>query len=356
MPIYLVGTCGSEIGMFGVKYLVQSYTLNPKYVVVGAPTDLKLVPAHKGNLVAKIAVGYHVVDRDARGFNRKIRLKGFGRVSHGAFPDAGVNALEETLRFLAKATESGFEIQISSLKGGHAFNQVPDEAVVEFYLTTHQFEDFKRFFRETSKNTALAGKAVFEVEFGGLGDVGISFLPEMVFPCLLDIHKALCDHVIEFAEFKNEEFFPPHCTMNLSMIEQSFGRMGLIIDFQLLNEVSVQEFFDKLQRRLTGVSNKYPALNISISKDRVCPGMKAEQGGFIDVCKSALEQADIPPTLSPTALCTEAGQFLAKGYDVVTFGPGPARGNVQSPNEHNLLTQMERATAFYEKLIERICL
>src|SRR3954465_6251857 len=47
MPIYLVGTCGEEVGMFGARYLIKSGALNPKYVMVGEPSDLRVVYAHK---------------------------------------------------------------------------------------------------------------------------------------------------------------------------------------------------------------------------------------------------------------------------------------------------------------------
>jgi succinyl-diaminopimelate desuccinylase len=46
-PVYLVGTCGEEIGMFGAKYLIKSQALNPRFVVVGEPSELKIVYAHK---------------------------------------------------------------------------------------------------------------------------------------------------------------------------------------------------------------------------------------------------------------------------------------------------------------------
>src|SRR4051812_7131536 len=47
MPIYLVGTCGEETGMFGARYLIKSLALNPRFVVVGEPSNLHLIYAHK---------------------------------------------------------------------------------------------------------------------------------------------------------------------------------------------------------------------------------------------------------------------------------------------------------------------
>ena len=89
MPIYLVGSCGEELGMFGAKYLIKSMALNPKYVVVGAPTDLKAVIAHKCHALYKVSVGYQQIERDARGFNRRIDLHSFGKSAHAASPQLG---------------------------------------------------------------------------------------------------------------------------------------------------------------------------------------------------------------------------------------------------------------------------
>jgi succinyl-diaminopimelate desuccinylase len=57
MPVYLVGTCGEEMGMFGAKYLIKSMALNPKYVVVGEPSELKVVYAHKCMSIFRVSIG-----------------------------------------------------------------------------------------------------------------------------------------------------------------------------------------------------------------------------------------------------------------------------------------------------------
>ena len=46
--------------------------------------------------------------------------------------------------------------------------------MMQFYLTSHQFEDFKRFFRESVEAGRI--RDLFRVELGGVGDTGVQFL------------------------------------------------------------------------------------------------------------------------------------------------------------------------------------
>src|SRR4051812_35221710 len=184
-PIYLVGTCGEEIGMFGVKYLIKSLSLNPRFVLVGEPSELKVVYAHKCLNLYRVSIGYQLVERDARGFNRRIDLHSFGKSAHGSYPHLGTNAVLQAVDFLRETTESGFELRFTKLEGGDTVNKVPDRASAEFYLTSHQFEDFKRFFRERVR--AKGQEKAFRVELGGLGDMGVRFLPDGLFPCVTEV-------------------------------------------------------------------------------------------------------------------------------------------------------------------------
>ncbi len=154
-PVYVVGTCGEELGMFGCKYLIQSFALNPKAVIVGNPTSLKLGISHKSAGVYRLSIGYQATEKDAKGFNRRVNLFSAGRGAHAAHPEAGVNALLQAVDFIQATSDQGFDVQVTRLEGGESVNQIPDRARIEFYLTSHQFEDFKRYFREAIKAEGL---------------------------------------------------------------------------------------------------------------------------------------------------------------------------------------------------------
>ena len=117
-PIYLVGTCGEEIGMFGAKYLIKSLSLNPKYVLVGEPSELRVVYAHKCLNIYRVSIGYQLIERDARGFNRRIDLHSFGKSAHSSYPHMGTNAILASVDFLHRAMDQGFEMRFTKVDGG----------------------------------------------------------------------------------------------------------------------------------------------------------------------------------------------------------------------------------------------
>jgi len=354
MPIYLVGTCGEEQGMFGARYLIKSLSLNPKYVLVGEPTGLKLVHSHKSLHIHQVSIGYQQVERDARGFNRRIDLHSFGRSAHGAYPDQGHNAIVATFDFLRRAQEHGFEMRFTRLDGGDVVNRVPDRSVVQFYLSSHQFEDFKRFFRESIK--AESRERTFRVELGGVGDAGVKFLPENLFPCLSEVVKLFQDLGNEFVGQRDEAFLPPFSTVNLGMMKQRAGGLDLQVDLRLLPGAAQAEIEAKIQQGVQAVASRYPSLNVSTSRKRMSPGLAmSPDQEFVALCKEALVAAEIAPELARLPTTTEAAQYFQAGYEAMVFGPGIAEGNSHSPNEHNLIDQMEKAVVFYERLIERVC-
>ena len=114
--------------MFGARYLIKSMALNPRYVVVGEPSELKLINAHKSMNVFRVSIGFQQVERDARGFNRRIDLHSLGQSAHSAYPHLGRNAILSALDFLQKASESGFEFRFTHFDGGDTINKVPDRA------------------------------------------------------------------------------------------------------------------------------------------------------------------------------------------------------------------------------------
>ena len=74
------------------------------------------------------------------------------------------------------------------------------------------------------------------------------------------------------------------------------------------------------------------------------------------LAKEAMELAGIPPETTALSSSTEAAQYFQAGYEAIAFGAGPIRGNSHGPNEYNRSDDLEKATLFYEKLIERVCL
>jgi succinyl-diaminopimelate desuccinylase len=294
------------------------------------------------------------VERDARGFNRRVDLYSFGKSAHGSYPSLGHNAVQTALDFLKLATDKGFEFRFTRFDGGDVVNKVPDKAMVQVYLTSHQFEDFKRFFRESTK-TLGEGKA-FRVELGGIGDTGVRFLPETLFPCLLDLTNFFRTISADFERVKDETYEPPFSTVNFGKLKQGVGGITMYFDLRLLPDLMPKEIEKHIQKGVQAIAAKYPGLNIGAIKERMNPGLNmTPDHELVKISQEALERANIEPTLRKKAASTEAAQYFQAGYEAVVFGPGIFQGNSHSPNEHNLLEHLEKATHFYEKLIEMVC-
>jgi acetylornithine deacetylase/succinyl-diaminopimelate desuccinylase-like protein len=354
MPIYLVGTCGEELGMFGARYLIKSGALNPRFVVVGEPSDMRVVYAHKSLNLFRVSVGYHMISRDARGFNRRIDLHSFGKSAHGSYPHLGVNAILGMTDFIQRAADNGFETRFTRLDGGETVNKVPDRASAQFYLTSHQFEDFKRFFREVVK--ADGKEKAFRVELGGVGDAGVRFLPETIFPCLAEVIAFFRSVAADFEKVKDASYNPAHSTVNFGKLRQGMSGIDLHFDLRLLPDLMADEIEKHIQKGVGAIAARYPGLNVAAVRERMNPGlgMKLEDE-LVRACGDALKAAGLEPLLDKKATSTEAAQYFQAGYEAVVFGPGKSLGNSHSPNEHNLVDQVEKATAFYERLIERVC-
>lgn len=354
-PIYLVGTCGEELGMFGAKYLIKSLAVNPKYVLIGDPSDLRVVYAHKCLNIYKVSIGYQMIERDARGFNRRIDLHSFGKSAHSSYPHLGVNAILASVNFLHRAMGQGFEMRFTRLDGGDTVNKVPDHAVTQFYLTSHQFEDFKRFFRETTK--AEGNARSFRVELGGSGDAGVKFLPDNLLPCVTEVVNFFKGVATDIEKVKDKSFDPPFSTVNFGQLKQGMGEVELHFDLRLLPDLPPDEMEKRIKKGVQEIASRYPSLNVAAVRERMNPALKMSmEDDFIGICGKAMETAGIDPIFSKKATSTEAAQYFQAGYPSVIFGPGQSAGNSHSPNEHNVLEQFEKAILFYEKVIEKVCL
>lgn len=81
-PLALVFTHDEEVGCLGAKRLAADKAVRASYAIVGEPTSLVPIRAHKGYCIAEVEV--------------------LGKEGHSAYPDVGVNAIFMAARFLSK--------------------------------------------------------------------------------------------------------------------------------------------------------------------------------------------------------------------------------------------------------------
>jgi acetylornithine deacetylase/succinyl-diaminopimelate desuccinylase-like protein len=119
--IWFAGLMGEEAGLHGSRALASQETFD--FVIVGEPTDLKVVFSHKGSA--------------------RWHMHAKGLAAHSAIPEAGVNAIDlmfESLlwlkeRFRALSVEDPVlgvpTLSVGTIRGGSKINIVPDSCIVE---------------------------------------------------------------------------------------------------------------------------------------------------------------------------------------------------------------------------------
>jgi acetylornithine deacetylase len=134
MPIHLAFTCDEELGCIGLHDLLQDagrLPIHAKMGIVGEPTSMRLVLAHKGKVAIRVTVR--------------------GLEGHSSNPAAGVNAVEfaaELISFirrlnLEKQNSGPFDPQyevphttlhVGTVHGGTVLNVVPAECIFDFEI------------------------------------------------------------------------------------------------------------------------------------------------------------------------------------------------------------------------------
>lgn len=129
-PIHLAFSYDEEAGCRGVPHLIArlpSLCAVPAAAVIGEPSGLRPILAHKGKAAARAEIR--------------------GRSGHSSRPDLGLNAIHAMGRVIAAADEAASTlrggpldpvfappystIQIGTIRGGDALNIIPESCVVE---------------------------------------------------------------------------------------------------------------------------------------------------------------------------------------------------------------------------------
>lgn len=129
-PIHLAFSYDEEAGCRGVPHLIArlpSLCAPPAAAVIGEPSGLRPILAHKGKAAARAEI--------------------HGRSGHSSRPDLGLNAIHAMGRLIAAAQEAAerlrdgpldpsFEpsystIQIGTIRGGEALNVIPERCSIE---------------------------------------------------------------------------------------------------------------------------------------------------------------------------------------------------------------------------------
>ena len=148
MPVHLALTYDEEVGCLGVRGLITDLVqagIRPRSCIVGEPTEMRPVIAHKGK----------------QGYRCTVR----GLAAHSAYAPYGVNAVEaaaEAVAFLKQLArrhrdrgpyDRGFDVAYTTvhtgvMHGGTTLNIVPHECVFDFEFRNLPGDDPEALLRE----------------------------------------------------------------------------------------------------------------------------------------------------------------------------------------------------------------
>ena len=134
LPVHFSFTYDEEIGCFGARHLsneLKKYKFKPSMVIVGEPTEMEIIEAHKGDCEYTTCF--------------------YGMEGHAAKPDKGVSAIQYGSRFTNKLFELGkdlkkrapadspFEppwttIQAGRIEGGVAHNVIAGKCTIDWEI------------------------------------------------------------------------------------------------------------------------------------------------------------------------------------------------------------------------------
>lgn len=166
-PLFLILTYDEELGGVGARALVESWSPPPdlpRHALVGEPTRLRPVRAHKGHL--------------------KLRVTAHGRSGHSGYAGAGANAIEAMARAIVALDELAdalrdesppgaalfpeapfVNLNVGRIAGGTAINVVPARCEIDLGLRTFAATDTRALAaRVAAALPGQAGGVRFELE------------------------------------------------------------------------------------------------------------------------------------------------------------------------------------------------
>jgi acetylornithine deacetylase/succinyl-diaminopimelate desuccinylase-like protein len=313
----LVGTFGEQTGMAGAMRLIRKNLVNPRFALVGEPTNLNLVNATKGFACVEIRLPF---SEDEIRYRQEHNLREststqtqmfLGKATHSGNPDKGESAILKMLEYLENMPDG---VAIMEIDGGTNYNTVPSHAMIEMDISPIA--------------TSVTGQ-------------------------IKKIYQALKKLEMEFREVKDVSFDPPHSTLNIGLIRTFEDHILMMGNCRLPPNVSQNTYMawmDQLKLKCEEIGVTFRVLDYK-KPFRTPPESVFLRGGL-----SLLREMQLADKAVSQPTTNESSLFARLGADCLCFGPGQREGNIHTPDEHVKIQDLHKATDFYMRMIERFCL
>lgn len=309
IPFVLAGTFGAHTGMTGAIKLIRRKKLNAKWAFIGEPTGMRLVTAGLGLASVEISVPFSMEERVYR---RDHDLLESSSTQSRMFSGGGENAIGKMLAYLVQLPDG---IAVMDLSGGTNHRSIPSNAVLEI--------------------DTVAG------------------FKDPILPKISKIHSSLLDLEKVLAAIPAEGFTPAHPTMNLGMIRTAEDEVRMSGCCRLPPSVT-DEVYEGWMRQL-GESVQAVGATFRV-KDYRKGFLANEKSSFVTETQAVLREMGLNEAPDKMTTVTEASVFGRLGIECAVWGPGTSVGNSHAPNENIRISELEKATEVYKRLIERFCL
>ncbi|MBC7397201.1 MAG: M20/M25/M40 family metallo-hydrolase [Bdellovibrionales bacterium] len=333
-PIYLVGTCASQFGMMGSRFLIESLSVNPKEVFSFAPTNFNQCKQSPGQVSFTIDLESSNKERDSRGYNRVVDITAYGLSVDFATPNNAINSFDLLTDLVLEAAEQGFDFQWSALETKSASGTNPDFSRAQIFLTAFQFEDFKQFVR--NRVGAEDQQRFFRVDYGGISEGGTSFIPGDLIEVVLELDYEWKAFIVQLNSRANENFDFKGSVGALTRIEaKTTGKLAVTFELRFLPNHSAIEVEEKWKAIVRRISEKHAQFHFNVLRDYIVQGVMSDQ---------AL-------TSKNTNYLSDAGWFHKGKFPVTIIGAGSTSDLPKGPNEAILWSELEKGIQVYRDLM-----
>lgn len=317
----LVGTYGEELGMAGAVKLLRKKKVRPAAVLVGEPTDRKIVVAGKGFASVEIEIPFSEQERKFRFEHDTSEIASSqsrlfsGRAAHSSAPQDGDSAITKVFDALERMPNG---IAIMEIEGGVNHNTIAASASLEIDLAAGLADPMARK--------------------------------------LVRIRSAIKKVEAEFPRFPDPQFSPSDPTMNIGMVRTLEDHVKIGGCVRLPPTVSQADYEAWMQVLREACAQEEAVFRIGDYKQ---PFRVAETSPLLKVCRQVADKMRVGAALDTTqhtqAVANEANVFSKFGYDCLVWGPGQGVGNSHTPNECVRIQDLHEATVFYRRVIEQFC-
>jgi acetylornithine deacetylase/succinyl-diaminopimelate desuccinylase-like protein len=316
-PVVLA-TYGEESRMVGAMKAIRKGKIKADLALIGEPSDLRLLTAGKGMATVEISIPFSEEEsayRETHNLQESMSTQSRifnGQAAHSSNPQQGESAIKKMFDYLMKMPTG---LALMEISGGISFNSVPAHAFLEFDL--------------------------------------VSNIKDPMSEKLTKIYTAILKLEEEFIYFKDEDFTPPHPTLNIGLLQSASDHVLLSGTCRIPPSFK-HEDYEKWMSFLDQVCSSVGAHFRIVDYKR--PFRTGENSTFVSDCKAILKDMGLGSDLGTHSSTNEASLFSRVGVSCISFGPGKRERNIHTPDEHVLISDLERAIDFYKRAIERFCL